>query len=249
MYLSVSYKIVVPQFLKWLLNVFFPRTCAGCRGDVPWGEEHALCAACRDALPRWVGWACIVCDLPLPDGGARCPDCRRRRRAFRYLRSALLYEGAAGKIIKAFKFGGRQDLAGPLGRIVSDRWREEPRLGPADLVVPVPLHWRRERSRGYNQAAALARVFAGQTGLPMRADVLKRRRATKPQTSLGREDRRENVREAFVVRRPEAVRGKTVLLVDDVCTTGATLEACARALKKSGARRVGAITAARQAPF
>ena len=83
----------------------------------------------------------------------------------------------------------------------------------------------------------------------MRANVLKRRRATKPQTSLGREDRRENVREAFVVRHPNAVRGKTVLLIDDVCTTGATLEACARALKAAGARRVGAMTAARQAPF
>jgi len=235
--------------LRFLLNILFPRTCAGCRGDVPWGEDHSLCASCRDALPRWYGLTCIVCGLPLPDGGARCSECRRRRRAFRFLRSALLYEGSAGKIIKAFKFGGRQDLAVPLGRLVSECWREEPRLGAADLVLPVPLHWRRERSRGYNQAAALARVFAGRTGLPMRANVLKRRRATKPQTSLGREDRRENVREAFVVRHPNAVRGKTVLLIDDVCTTGATLEACARALKAAGARRVGAMTAARQAPF
>lgn len=239
----------MPHLLRRLLNVFFPRTCASCGGDVPADGSHAVCDGCWAALPRWQGLACVVCGLPLPDGGARCRDCRRRRRAFRFLRSAGVYEGGLQRLVRRFKFGGRQDLSRPLGRLLADRWRDEPGLGPVDLVLPVPLHWFRERKRGYNQALVLARDFGRKTGLPVRGDVLARERATRPQTDLGRDERRENVEGAFRVRRPEAVKGKTVLLVDDVCTTGATIEACARALKEAGARRVGALTAARQVAF
>lgn len=216
---------------------------------MPAAGSHALCDGCWEALPRWHGLACVVCGLPLTDGGARCTDCRRRKRAFRFLRSAGVYEGGLQKLVKQFKFGGRQDLARVLGRFMADRWREEPGLGPVDAVVPVPLHWLRERKRGYNQALVLARAFGRKADLPILGNVLRRRRATRPQTELGREDRRTNVADAFFVKRPELVKGKTLLLVDDVCTTGATLEACARALKDVGARRVGALTAARQVAF
>jgi ComF family protein len=183
----------------------------------------------------------------LPDGGARCGDCRGRRRAFKLLRSAGVYEGSLQKLIKKFKYGGREDLARPLGRMLVDLWREQPRLGPVDAVVPVPLHWLRERGRGYNQALVLAEYFGRKTGLPV-VRALARRRSPS-QTELRREERLENVRDAFRAARPELARGKSLLLVDDVCTTGATLEACARALKAAGARRVAALTVARQVAF
>jgi ComF family protein len=130
-----------------------------------------------------------------------------------------------------------------------DAWGDHEGLGPVDAVVPVPLHWIRRRGRGYDQALLLAKDFSRRVGVPVEEGVLRRRRATKPQTELGRDERRENVRDAFEARRPEAVKGRTILLVDDVCTTGATIEACARALKAAGAKRVGALTAARQVPF
>jgi ComF family protein len=151
-------------------------------------------------------------------------------------------------MVLRLKFGGRAELARPLGRLMADLWRGEPRLGPVDGVLPVPLHWVRERRRGYNQALLLAKDFGRRTETPLWDGVLRRKRSTKPQTELGRESRRANVEGAFEVKRPERVRGKSLLLVDDVCTTGATLEACARALKAAGARRVGALTAARHAP-
>lgn len=237
------------MLLKKLLNVFFPRTCAGCAADIPAPADHGICDDCWNALPRWTGLSCAVCGLALPDGGARCRDCRRRRRGFRFLRSAGLYEGALQRLVLKFKFGGREDLARPLGRMLSDFWADEGRLGPVDGVVPVPLHWVRQRARGYDQALLLARVFGHGTGVAVWEGVLRRRRATKPQTELGRDARQENVRDAFDVKRRDAVRGKRILLVDDVCTTGATLESCARALRAAGARHVGALTVARQVPF
>jgi ComF family protein len=151
-------------------------------------------------------------------------------------------------LLKKFKYGGRPDLSRPLARMLTDLWAAEPSLGPVDAVVPVPLHWTRERLRGYNQARVLAQAFAKKAGLPV-LEALKRRRPAPSQTSLDKLARAANVRDAFQARRPEAVRGKTLLLVDDVCTTGATLEACARALKAAGARRVSALTAARQVSF
>ena len=237
------------RLFRHIMNIFFPRTCAGCRGDIPAEAESVVCVDCWDALPRWNGLSCIVCGLPLPDGGARCRDCRRARRAFRFLRSAGVYEGSLGRMIRTFKYEGREDLAEPFARLLAELWEGEPRLAPVDAVVPVPLHWIRERLRGYNQAAVLARAFGRETGLPVLESALKRRKATKSQTELRRGERQENVKDAFDARRSEELRGKTILLVDDVCTTGATLEACARALKKGGARRVGALTVARQVPF
>ena len=109
-------------------------------------------------------------------------------------------------------------------KVAADVVRPHTAIRPA--VVAVPLHWFRERMRGYNQAAALAGAFAAKAGMPVLEGVLRRRRATRTQTELGRRERGENVRGAFEVRRPEAVKGKAILLVDDVCTTGATLEAC-----------------------
>ena len=179
----------------------------------------------------------------------RCGDCRGRRRGFRFLRSAGLYEGSLQRLVLRLKFGGREDVARPLGMMLVDLWNGEPRLGPVDGVLPVPLHWARERRRGYNQSRLLAAVFSRKTQTPLWDGALRRRRATRPQTELDRGGRWENVEGAFEVRRPEQVRGKSLLLVDDVCTTGATLESCARVLKAAGARRVGAITVARQPPF
>lgn len=234
--------------IKHAVNIFFPRACAGCGEDIPACSEHVVCDGCWQGIPRIVGLSCLVCGLPI-SGGFRCGDCRGGRRAFRFMRSAGLYEGPLKRMVRKLKYGGREDVARPLGRLLADLWESEPRLAPVDVVMSVPLHWRRERMRGYNQAALLAGAFGGKTGLPVLEGVLRRRRATRTQTELGKSQRGENVRDAFDACRPEDVAGLAVLLVDDVCTTGATLDACARALKKAGARRVGALTAARQVTF
>jgi ComF family protein len=166
-------------------------------------------------------------------------------------RAAGLYDGSLRAILHAFKYQGRRSLAGPLAAAMA---RADPQaLSGVDFVVPVPLHPSRERERGFNQARDLALRLGAAC-----IDALARVRPTAPQTSLSAARRRRNVQNAFALRpaprwswiprrRGRAVEGAVILLVDDVATTGATLDACARALKDAGAREVRALTAARAA--
>jgi ComF family protein len=147
--------------------------------------------------------------------------------------------------IHAFKFGGRRALAGPLGDLLAESGGRIPPGPSIDLVIAVPLHPSRERQRGFNQATLLARRLGRRWELPVAHDVIRRATATTPQTELDAEARRENVRNAFVLRRPAAVAGRHVLLVDDIMTTGATVGECAACLRRAGAASVGVLTVAR----
>jgi len=189
-----------------------------------------LCDACGDPLPTWR-------TLSVPLG--LCPRCRRRPRIVERSRAAGAYEGALREIVHALKYDARRSLARPLAALM--RSRAGDLLDGIRIVVPVPLHWSRRRQRGFDQAWDLARHL----GLPV-CRALRRVRATPTQTSLPAAQRHRNVRDAFAATRRSAMaNGAIVLLVDDVSTTGATLDACARVLKACGAREVRALTAAR----
>src|SRR5690606_39095563 len=152
------------------------------------------------------------------------------------------HEGELRKLIHLFKYDQMQPLSVRLGDLLAS---VEPRLDDVDLVLAAPLHWRRRRDRGFNQAGMLAARAARAWGLPFDPIALERTKATPPQAGLTRAERLANVRGAFRVRNPQAVAGRGIVLVDDVMTTGATLDACARALKRAGARTVTAVTLAR----
>jgi competence protein ComFC len=201
-----------------------------------------LCDRCGDPLPAW-----RAISLPL----ALCPRCRRGRRHVDRARAIGGYDGSLRAIVHALKYEGRRSLARPLAAMMRARGAEM--LAGADWVVPVPLHPSRRRERGFNQAADLARHL----GAPVRP-VLRRYRATRTQTGLPAARRHRNVRGAFILtsereglgregqERLEGLAGSVVVLVDDVSTTGATLDACARVLKEAaGVREVRALTAAR----
>jgi ComF family protein len=143
--------------------------------------------------------------------------------------------------IHHFKYSNVQGLAIPLGRLMGQYWEKSPL--PAEIIIPVPLHTDRLRERGYNQAALLARELGKSIGLPVSENSLGRVRATRPQVDLNAPERKENVRDAFRCSNTE-LKERRVLLVDDVCTTGATLEACSSALRQVGARSVWALTLA-----
>lgn len=151
------------------------------------------------------------------------------------------HESPLREAIHAFKYAGRRDTGTRLAALLVERWQDAPIA--VDGVIPVPLHEARERERGYNQSRVLAEPFACQAGLPLRPGVLERTRPTPPQVGLDRAGRLDNVAGAFQAT-IEALGGRW-LLVDDVCTTGATLEACAAALRSAGATSVWAITLAR----
>jgi ComF family protein len=160
-------------------------------------------------------------------------------------RAAVRYDETARTMVQAFKYGDRLDLAPAMGRWMATAGREL--LGDANALVPVPLHWRRLWSRRFNQAATLAQTVAGISGVPVVHDLLKRMRATRQQVGLTQAERARNVQGAFRVpreARPQ-VRGKRLLLVDDVLTSGATLDTCARILLRAGAANVDVLVFAR----
>jgi ComF family protein len=200
------------------VSALLPADCLLCEQPLPWRQEGGVCTPCWDRLP----WA---------------PGYRPGRGPLSAVLWAADYEGPIRRLVHGLKFADMDFLAPALGRGMARR------LGPivyayrADLVVPVPLHfWRRFR-RGYNQAELLARVIARRAGLPVDTRTLLRRRAGRRQLGLTRRERRRSLAGCFAARSGRA-RGRTILLVDDVVTTGATLEACARTLLDAGASRV-----------
>jgi len=217
-------------------------TCAVCSALLDEPLSGCVCAHCWNAIPQITPPLCDRCGGPLPRADGRCGNCPDEPSAVVRARAIGEYEGSLREIIHALKYAGRISLARPLAERMRRRARDL--LNDVDCVVPVPLHWRREYHRGFNQAHEIARRLG-----PPVVKALRRRRATRPQVELPADRRRANVTGAFVIRasrfRNAAVRGKTVLLVDDVSTTGATLEACAQALQESGASEVFALTAAR----
>jgi len=178
--------------------------------------------------------------FPLDDQG-RCALCRLGVSGYDAVYTYGSYEGALRTLIHLFKYGGVRPLAGHFGKLLAVALPREERF---DLIVPMPLHWRRRWQRGYNQAALLAREISRRWNAPVR-NVVRRRRSTRPQAGLTNAKRRANVAGAFRITRGVRLDGMRVLLVDDVLTTGATASACARVLKRAGARQVTVLAVAR----
>ena len=189
---------------------------------------------------------CVSCRTPFQnafplDAEGRCALCRSGLRGFDAAYCFGAYEGVLRELIHLLKYGRIQTLAGPLGDLMAAAL---PRDQAFDAVVPVPLHWRRQWKRGFNQSELLARSISRRTAAPM-VRALCRRHATQTQAGLSNTNRRRNVASAFQCKRPASVAGKKILLIDDVMTTGSTAAACAAALKRAGARKVVLLTVAR----
>lgn len=205
--------------------------------------DNNLCTACADTLPV-VAHTCERCALPLTAPGARCGECLLNTPAWDNAASAFAYRFPVDVLVSRTKYCGRLDMARALGAATAARLCLNPVT--ADLIVPIPLHWRRHWHRGFNQALELATPVARACDLPLISDLLYRPRATTPQTRLDATQRRDNLRDAFALRQP--VQGLRIIVFDDVMTTGATAAAAATTLKAAGARHVRVWTCARAAP-
>ena len=236
------------------IDIIYPPRCHICRKFL-WenrverdGEPIGLCQPCLDGFPEITSPFCPICGRPFPsdvEDDHLCEDCLRRRPFFEAVGAPYLYDGDIITAIHQFKFAGKSYLANTLGPLLASfakKW-----LNKADgcLMMPVPLHPKRLRERGFNQSLLLARQVACRLGAELDFLTLRRVRYTRPQTGLKSDQRRKNVRRAFEIMEKRAVKGRTVLLVDDVATTGHTLNECARMLKRSGAKEVFCLVLAR----
>jgi ComF family protein len=224
--------------LPRLLRGLWPPRCLACgeRGH----DGRDLCRACAAALP-WNRIACPTCALPLPAPAPACGACLQRAPPLDAVHAAFVYAQPLDRLLPRFKFHGDLAAGRLLAQLMADTFAT---LQPADAMMPVPLHRRRLRARGYDQALELARPLARTLGLPLHSETLCRVRPTAAQSELSALARRRNVRDAFVVTGAAKLPAR-VVLVDDVMTTGATLHAAAKALRRAGVQRVDAWVCAR----
>ena len=230
------HKLLV-QLREQVLDLVFPPRCINCHrlGAV-------LCTQCQSdinpVLPPW----CEYCGRAITHRDRVCAECSKQPLRIEAIRAVGYHEGPLREAVHAFKYGNRIGLDKILGRFLAD-WLED-QSWVADFIVPVPLHPDRQVERGYNQAALLARAVSARTGIELLEFGLVRSRPTRDQVGLDRTTRRNNVSEAFQTN-DVRVNGKGVIVIDDVTTTGATLEACAIALNNSGAKRVRGLAVSR----
>ena len=230
---------------KIALNIALPTLCVACRDPV---EGEGVCADCWAKLSFIAPPFCPRLGIPFvydPGPDMLSMEAIANPPAYARARAAVRYDDVARKLVHALKYQDRTDLAPAMGRWMARAGREL--LDEADVLVPVPLHWRRGWSRRYNQSGVLARVIEGETGVSVAAEALRRIRPTEQQIGLSRTERASNVQGAFKVAsdRQPVIEGRRVVLVDDVLTSGATVDACARALLRAKAAAVDVLVFAR----
>lgn len=231
-----------------LLDLFFPKRCAGCRETWLSDHEGFWCEECLNRLLWIQPPLCPRCGRPFPKSPSSpnhlCGECLSDTFFFDSARSANIYSGVVRERIHQFKFGKQLHWGVALAELAAMAFQKQP-FPSAEVILPVPLHTKRLRERGFNQSGLISGVLGRKLNLPVHYDVLIRTHWTKPQTRLSREERLENVKNAFDVSKPSVIKNRSVLLLDDVFTTGTTLNECAKVLKSGGAAQVHALTVAR----
>jgi ComF family protein len=243
------------DFIKRLASsldgVLFPRRCGACRAPLmDDGGAFGLCGACMGLFAQKPGHSCAVCaaaiDGEVADAGiTTCGRCRIKPPPFDGAFYGMRYEGPARELIHRFKFKGAFRLAKTVSAPLCAELFSRPAARDVDLVAPTPLHWRRNYERGYNQSYLVALEVGKALSKPVEAGALLRVRHTMPQFQLSSAERDKNIKGAFAAPRPEKLAGKTILLVDDIMTTGSTVAEAARALRRAGAAKVLVAAAAR----
>jgi competence protein ComFC len=250
--LRAAYHALIDPFSTLLI----PSLCRCCEQPLDALDSVPVCDNCWSQVQPYQGTECAQCGLFLSSprvlhNTELCGLCRRESFAFDQARTFGWYDGVLGDLIRRFKYDAWLPLAKPLAHCLREVYGRFAAAGsPAtfDLILSVPLHRNRQRKRGYNQAQLLAERLSKLLNVPFGGKDCVRVRDTQPQTGLRGAERRKNVRGAFAVPKPERVKGASVLLIDDVLTTGATLDACAAALRQAGAAEIRALTLARARP-
>ncbi len=234
------------HLFKDLIDLILPPLCCICKRRLK-SEENIICNDCYSRTRLIAPPYCERCGRPLPSPDIKvCHTCITEQHPCSYIRGASPYDGITENLIILLKYNGKRGTAKTLGKLMTRVISKEDTYTNCEIIVPVPLHRTRKRERGYNQAELLGEKLSAELNLPLISNALIRMRATPSQTKLPSEKRQKNVKDAFAVnkRTAELIKDKTVLLVDDVMTTGATLNECARTLLKGGVKEVLGIVCA-----
>lgn len=231
-----------------LLDLLFPPSCLICGARDLYRPDTLICEACVDSIAFIAHPLCPCCGRPFFTESERdhlCGDCLGEEFSFTKVRALGRYEGSLATVIHRFKYRRKFAMAEIFKFLLGHYAPPDLDFSEYQCLVPVPLHPVKLRQRGFNQAVMWAELVSERYGVPLLRTVLKRIEATAPQVELQKKERERNVRGAFAVSKAEAIKGKTVLLLDDVCTTGATMRECARVLRNAGAFRVDGFVVAR----
>jgi len=231
-----------------LLDFAYPQHCAICKKHLR-REEKDICEVCWKGLVILTDPFCPYCKSFVEEADTECSFCKSagefsEDHKILLVRSLGRFDEYYKELIHRFKYGKKIPLGKRLGQRLGETINDDSIFLKSDFLIPVPLHKSRYRERGFNQSDIVAEGISKITGLSVLKNVLKRKKNTKDQTNLSREQREENVRGAFVVTEPERINGKKIILVDDVITTGATLSECAWMLKQAGAEKILGMTIA-----
>lgn len=240
--------MILADLFNDISDVFFPPLCISCADVLPACQDKVFCRECRQNIHYITQSHCPVCGVIFPDspsGDHLCGSCLENKPHYTFARAALVYEGIILDAIHQFKYGRNITHGALLAGLLADFNFPDMDWNNFDVMIPVPLHRRRLRDRGFNQALILARTLGKKHGLAVDFSLLKRRKLTLTQTGLDKKERASNIKGAFVVAHPARLKEKNVILVDDVLTTGATVNECAKTLIKAGAKQVAVITLAR----
>ena len=226
--------------LNQFLNTLFPESCPVCREPSTDHKTAPICPECWRSILPYSGPQCLKCGLPLvSDASIECGECIENEPAYKFAGSFGLYDGALKKAIHLLKYHKIKRLSKPLSELIL-----QVRIPRVDAVLPVPLYKKRLRQREFNQSALLAKYMAKSAGISLLIDCLIKTRDTAPQVGLNAGERRRNVRKAFRIENKRLIEGKSILLIDDVITTGATVRECSRVLKKAGPENIYVIALA-----
>lgn len=231
-----------------LLDFFFPSVCRICNG--PLNGAKWVCCECMERIITTSPPYCDLCGFPLPPSFSNttrplCKDCRKRTPHFYKARSVAIYDGVMRECIHLLKYEKKMALSRPLGKMMADLIKGYISKEEFDLIVPVPLHHKKKKERGFNQAELLSNEVGKTVGVPVNAKDLIKHRSTPSQTDLSKKQRITNVKNSFRIRQKDPFFYKRILLIDDVFTTGATINECSKVLLLADAKSVFALTLAR----
>jgi ComF family protein len=252
--MNTALRVTLADRLDWLVDWLYPPRCRACSGTIHGRDAEYFCGDCWPQIRLVSHPLCNRCGRPFPDARGddhQCAACLTRAPYFVRARAWGCYpreeiaDHPLRQVVQKFKYGRKVSLGKPLGRLMAEGCQEFLKACHMDLIIPVPLHPKRLRWRGFNQSLLLARQVGRMVQVPVDPFLLYRNRETPPQTQLTEEERRKNVRGAFAIDGGKPLKEKSVLLVDDVYTSGATVNECSRVLVQGGAREVHVLTLAR----